>query len=91
MSGDFNITHNVARMWDKAGVYNALYKSQGVVAGETIPALRAGLAHMEDHADEYTVFNPENGWGSYDGALRFLRSWLQHCVENPKATIGVWA
>lgn len=84
-----NITHNLAPMWRLAGVYDALYNAQGEVAGGHIATLRKGLAHMEDNPSEYRPLNPPNGWGSYEIALAWLRSWIGICVMHPKARIGV--
>ena len=85
-----NYTHNVVPMWEKAGVYDALYNSGGKLAGEIVDALERGIHHMESHPDEYKALNPENGWGSYEGALAFLREVADACKKYPRATIGVW-
>ncbi|MHB1310599.1 MAG: hypothetical protein ACYC3L_01190 [Gemmatimonadaceae bacterium] len=91
VGGDCNITHNVSPMWRKAGVYEALYKSDETSAGQWLDALRAGLRDMEAHAETYRALNPSNGWGDYDGALRFLRAWEAVCAEHPKALVNVSA
>lgn len=83
----FGTTHNLAPMWRIAGVMDALYESDGHRAGEFLPVLRAGLAHMEAHPDVYTPLNPANGWGNYEGALEFLREWIAECEPRPEATI----
>jgi len=85
----FNYTHNVTPMWKEAGVYEALYNSDGKPAGEFIETLRQGIKDMEDHPRKYHAFNPENGWGDSETALNFLRNWLSVCVKHPKALIGV--
>ena len=86
-----NYTHNVTPMWREAGVYEALYESAGKLACEIIPALERGVADMEARPSVYEAMNPENGWGSYDRALPWLRAVLAACRENPGATIRVWA
>lgn len=82
-----NCTHNLSPMWNKAGVYEALYKSTGKKAGELVAELEAGLKHMVENASEYQHLNPENGWGSYEGAVWFLREFLDACREHPKAIV----
>jgi transposase-like protein len=101
-----DITHNLVPMWNRAGVYDALYESQGECAGNILEVLRNGLADMEQNADVYRsldppngwdenvevyrLLNPPNGWGDYDGALRFLREFSGACEKYPKARIEVW-
>ena len=31
------------------------------------------LQSLEDHPDYYRKFDPPNGWGSYEGVLKFMR------------------
>lgn len=86
---DANITHNVTPMWQLAGVYDALYNSDGTHAGDWIGALRVGVADMQDRPAVYEVLNPPNGWGRYGTALRFLEDWTRMCAAHPKALIEV--
>jgi hypothetical protein len=86
-----NITHNVTPMWRKAGVYEALYKSDGKMAKEVGDVIKRGVCLMELHPDEYKKLNPPNGWGSYEGALEFLFEFAMACDRYPKAIIRVWA
>lgn len=86
-----NYTSNVIPMWHKAGVYEALYKSEGQKAESVIPVLHAGIKDMEEKPDEYILLNPKNGWGDYHSALEFLKEFTRACEENPDAEIGVWA
>jgi hypothetical protein len=84
-----NITHNMSKMWNKAGVWDALYESHGKQAKDIIATLENGVADMAMKKGEYLPLNPENGWGSYEGALDFLSDYLAACKEYPLATIGV--
>ena len=85
-----NITHNVNVMWMEAGCYEALYGRDGSKkAGEIIVVLQRALADMEARPAVYEAMNPENGWGSYDGALDYLRDVLAHCILRPDALIKV--
>jgi hypothetical protein len=87
---DANYTHNVTPMWRKAGIYEALYESDGKQAGEILPMLRAGIVDMERKPNAYIALNPSNGWGSYETALPWLRKFTAACERHPKAVIGVW-
>jgi hypothetical protein len=84
-----NITHNVAPMWNKAGVYDAIYNSEGKAAGELIITLRAGVYDMTYKRPEYELLNPKNGWGDYVSALSFLTSFASACELYPNAIVGV--
>ena len=86
-----NYTHNVRPMWEKAGVYDALYLSNGQTALHILPALEAGLLAMEADPPTYEALNPLNGWGNYIGALDFLRDFTDACQKHPKAVIWSWA
>lgn len=86
-----NITHNVAPMWRKAGVMEALYESDGKLAGEVLEVLRAGLADMKAKPAEYKALNPSNGWGSYARAVPWLENFIEACAAHPKGVIRIWA
>lgn len=78
-----NITHNVVRMWDKAGVYDALYMSDGKRCGDYLPALEGGVDSFHRYFAEYEDLNPANGWGSAQAALEFLVALLVAVREHP--------
>ena len=86
-----NYTHNVSRMWTKAGCWDALYESAGKRAGETLPVLDAAIAAMEADPDAYIALNPPNGWGDYESALHWLKRWREIVATDPDALIGVSA
>lgn len=86
-----NATHNLSPMWRQAGIRDALYESEGQTAGSILPTLRLGLAKMVASPAEYKALNPKNGWGSYEGALDFLRTVIAACEANPDAIIEVSA
>lgn len=86
---DANYTHNVVPMWKKAGCYDALYMSDGKLAGNVLPELEAGLAAMKADPEGFKQLNPLNGWGNYDSALKFLEEFTEACRAHPKTTIGV--
>lgn len=88
---DANYTHNVTPMWTKAGVYESLYESEGKTASEILPTLREGYKQMVDNSSEYEKLNPENGWGSYDGALKFLKEFIKACEQDPDGIIHISA
>lgn len=86
---DMNFTHNVTGMWSLIGVYDALYMSNGDVAGKHIEALERGVKFMLDHPDECRKHNAPNGWGTYEQALPWLQEVLDGFRKHPKATIRI--
>lgn len=86
-----NITHNLARMADQAGIYGVLWRPEenGVFAARfLIQPLRDGLKRLKDDPDHFRQFNPENGWGDYDGLVAFVEQYLRACEESPDATVN---
>lgn len=84
-----NFTHNVTPMWRKAGIYDALYNSDGMTAFEVLPYLRGGLQDMRAKPDEYEALNAPNGWGTYKHALPWLEKLVAAFEETPNGIIGV--
>ena len=84
-----NMTHNVTPMWVKAGVYDALYNSEGKIAKTIIPTLKKGVDDMVEKADEYRKLDSPNRWGLYIDALPFLKEILKACQENPDSKIWI--
>jgi hypothetical protein len=85
-----NYTHNVTPMWSLSGVYEALYMSKDKLAGSVIKDLEHGLDLMKCSPDEFKRLNPANGWGNYEGAVKFLEGFLVACKLHPKSTIELW-
>lgn len=87
---DANITHNLTDMWRAAGVYDALYMSEGKRAEEILPVLEVGVEYMQRNPEECARFNAPNGWGLYEHALPFLEKFTSACRACPKAKVGLW-
>ena len=87
-----NITHNLGNMASEAGIYKYLWRPEEIGvhrAQQLIQPLKEGLALLESSPEQFTAFNPKNGWGSYDGLVRFVGEYLQACEENPDADVSV--
>lgn len=84
-----NITHNLGRMWQCAGVYDALYESHGKTAVDILPALEVGCDFMLTYPDECKKHNAPNGWGLYEHAVPWLQKLIAACRRYPKATVKV--
>lgn len=86
-----NITHNLGEMADKAGLYKAMWRPEEVgitTAAQLLGPLRAGLEALRSRPDFFKGFNPENGWGDYDGLVQFVEAYLSACEENPGAKVS---
>jgi len=95
---DANITHNLNIMAAKCivapnlSLYNVLWRPDEhelVYARDIIEHLTNGLDDLISNPEFYKQFNPENGWGSYDGLVKFVDDYLNACIENPAATLEV--
>lgn len=87
-----NVTHNLNKMADEAGIYKALWRPEEIGvshAAELIPLLRDGLALLESDPARFETFNPSNGWGDYDGLVTFVARYLAACEQYPHAEIGI--
>lgn len=88
-----NITHNLNRMADAAGIYKPLWRPDeiGITrAEELIQPLSSGLDALKSDPERFKQLNPENGWGTYEGLVQFVENYLEACRQNPQATVSVW-
>lgn len=74
---------------DSGGVYELERTLPIAHARDLIAPLTAGLALLESDPDRFKAFNPANGWGDYDGLVRFVRDYLAACKEDPDTTVEV--
>lgn len=84
-----NYTANVSPMWHKALGGVSLRDFHLVNAREAAPKLAEAVKAMQADPDAYRAMNPPNGWGDYDGALRYLRDLAEACAKHPKCRILV--
>ncbi len=88
-----NITHNLGEMAKAAGLYEALWRPEenGIeYARDLIVPLATGLDVLVNDPEQFRVLNPPNGWGDYEGLVRFVARYLSACVHDPDATVSVW-
>jgi len=95
---DGNITHNLNKMAkavklsDGLTLYDVLWRpdEHGLFdAADIKDYLFEGWGILKDDPKKFWQHNPENGWGSYDDLVKFVRDYLDACLENPDAEIGV--
>lgn len=61
----------------------------GAPACEAAGVLAAAVERMTADPQPYRAMNPANGWGSYEGALDFLRWMAETAATHPKSVIRV--
>lgn len=58
-------------------------------AKDIIPFLEKGLTDLKARPEYFKTFNPSNGWGTYEGLVRFVENYLNACIEYPDADVEV--
>jgi len=79
-------------MAGKAGIYKALWRPEELEATraeDILLILEKGYTDLKRKPEYFKKFNPENGWGSYDGLVSFVERYLDACKEYPKAIIYI--
>ncbi len=87
-----NITHNLCKMADLAGLYGYLWRpdeNDVVTALDLVPHLNKGLDELLGSPEKFISLNPENDWGSYDYLVKFVEEYLAACLEHPQSIITV--
>lgn len=87
-----NITHNLNRMAEAAGIYKHLWRPDelGIFKAQSlIEPLRIGLALLKSDPERFMAFNPTNGWGDYGGLVEFVEEYLAACERYPDADLYV--
>lgn len=89
---DYNVTHNLRKMAQEAKLYEVLWRpdeNDFETAEQMVPFLKEGLLELVCNEDHYKTLNPDNGWGSYEGLVKFVSKYLNACSQNPTATVEV--
>jgi len=95
---DANITHNLNKMAEQAGIYACLWHPNDdreeypnyETADLLIPILVEGLNQLRDRYEFFQQFNPKNGWGTYEGFVKFTSNVLEACRKYPKSRPEAW-
>lgn len=88
-----NATHNLIKMAEAAGVYQALWRPDEnniSKASDIIEILEKGLLDLHLRPEYYKQFNPTNSWGNYEIFVDFVEKCLQGCKDNPESIVRVW-
>jgi hypothetical protein len=87
-----NITHNLNRMAEEAGIYRHLWRPEEIgitTAEQLIEPLRAGVALMKAEPSRFEKYDSPNGWGRYEHFVPFVERYLAACEAHPSALVSV--
>ncbi len=87
-----NITHNLSKMADAAGLYEALWRPEEIgakKAKDIIGKVALGLDILKANPEEFKKYNASNGWGKYENLVEFVESYLNALQEYPYADISI--
>ncbi len=89
---DCNVTHNLSKMADAAGIYKTLWYPEEIgitKASDLIHPLEDAITDMGKRPEYYQYFNAKNGWGTYYQFVPWLIKLLNAAREYPDATISI--
>lgn len=84
---EFNYTYNVSGMWYAANPEKGIRTIYGMTGMEAAKVINEMMKYMIDNWPEMVAKNPNNGWGSADGAYDFLARLSAASMRN---TDAVW-
>lgn len=87
-----NITHNLGKMANESGLYECMwcpYENGLTTAQHLIAPLEKGLEKLISDPEKFKSFNPDNGWGTYEGLVTFVSEYLDACRRYPHAKVSV--
>ncbi len=79
---EYNYTYNVSAMWYDCYEDKGIRKHYGLTGEQAIPVLRKLHTHMMYNNKKLKKFNPSNGWGDFDGALKFVSDLIIASINN---------
>ena len=85
-----NITHNLGKMAQACGCYEALWRPEEhgfEYAYEIKPVLEVSLIKLQANPNEYDKFDSPNGWGKREHLVEFLFETITACKKYPNAKI----
>lgn len=93
-----NITHNLGKMADNVVLSNGLTlyevlwrpEEKGLsLARDISELLDEGWNILMSEPKTFMKFEPENGWGSYEGLCSFVYQYRNACWDNPDAELSI--
>lgn len=87
-----NITHNLNKMAEEAGIYMHLWRPEEIKinkASQLIEPLEKALELMKSDPDRFMKFDSPNGWGTYAAFIPWIERYLNACKDHPDSEISV--
>ena len=93
-----NITHNLGLMAREVQLHNGktLYdvlwrpdENDYYIAEDISELLDEGWNILLSDPDRFKKFNPNNGWGEYEGLVNFVYKYRNACWDRPSALLRV--
>ncbi len=87
------ITHNLVDMAKRAGIYESVWQpnENGIKhAKQLIEPLEKGYEILKANPENFRHLAPENGFGTYEVLVDFVKKYIRACKDYPKAEIRVW-
>lgn len=87
-----NITHNLNKMADEAGIYYFLWRPDEIgatLAKHVTTPIKEGLERLKARPDYFKQFDTENEWGTYKDFIPWLEQLVIALDKNPEATIHI--
>lgn len=93
-----NITHNLntmamnVKLDENLTLYDVMWRPEekGLYFARDISELLDDAFNiLLSEPNFYKTFNPENGWGSYDGLVDFVYKYRNACWDSPDAELSV--
>lgn len=87
-----NITHNLNKMAEEAGIYKHLWRPEEIditKAEQLIEPLEKGLVLLKSDPERFKKFDAPNGWGLYEHLVGFVEEYLKACKKYPDADVSV--
>jgi hypothetical protein len=79
----FNCTYNLGDMWREVYPGEGLVEIEGMSGRVAELKVKVALDALKSDPERFEKLNPANGWGSYEGFVRFLENILGYCKEKP--------
>jgi hypothetical protein len=96
---DANITHNLGKMASEVKLsngmtlYDVLWRPDEqyglLFARDIVGLLDEGWNTLMADPEYFRKFEPENGWGSYEGLEKFVYKYRNACWDNPDAELRI--
>ena len=92
--GDLNVTYNLSEMLRQPGLFKNGHRDlMHAPCSEAAGVADSALRRLQSDPEHFRQWNPENGWGDYEGAVRFVTSLRDLCASwshVPGARLEGW-